>query len=570
MHYPEPGEIFANKYRVEELLGSGGFSRVYRAVQVDLERDVAIKILRPPVHQLDSEIERQAKLDSLSVRFHREAKMISKLRSPNTIIMYDYGRLDESGMLYMVIEYVDGLNLTELIRHTGALSPERCVKIMTQILTSLHEAHLNGMLHRDIKPQNIMVYDHMGMTDQVKLLDFGIVKLMNDARMEGAKDLTDDGTLVGTPRYMAPEYIRGAEIGPASDIYALGLVFYELLMGVQAITVESSIQIIGKQLEREPFYLPPNAAIAPELRDIVNRMVEKNPARRYQSGQEIIDDLNRIQHLASTGYRVTPTPAPAPTPAELPELHLELTPEPFAAPQTDPSGPLVAAAPRASQNNTGEYTEQPDDSNTNRNLFIAVGVAALLVIILFGAVIATSGSKDDPAEGTGDAVAAKAQEGTSDEAAPADTPPPEAKKITVRVTTPVDGADIFVNNASKGISPLDVDLTGASFPVTIMARDAKTGASEKVTVSEYLAAKGVVAIPLDPAPAKAPEPVAEATPDPDPEVDPEPKKAPKVRAVKSDSKPKKKTSTKKPEKKDDPKPAEKPEKKKPVYGLPPI
>ncbi|CAN0559447.1 unnamed protein product, partial [Laminaria digitata] len=275
------------------MLGSGGFSRVYCATQTDLDRQVAIKILQPPINIGNSPTaqERNAKLESLMSRFEREARMVSKLRCPHTITMYDYGRT-EDGQLFMSLEYVDGLTLTELIQKEGRIAPKRVAKIMKQVLMSLFEAHQLGMLHRDIKPQNIMVYEHLGLKDQVKLLDFGIVKLIDQETKKDFADLTSDDTLVGTPRYMSPEYIRGESIGAASDIYSLGLVMYELLVGEQAIQANSSIQIIGKQLERASFYLPRQALdVDLALRAIIDGMLEKDTQKRYASIELILADL---------------------------------------------------------------------------------------------------------------------------------------------------------------------------------------------------------------------------------------------------------------------------------------
>ena len=180
-------------------------------------------------------------------RFNQEAKLVSRLQDPHTITMYDYGRT-ASGMLYMVFEFVDGESVSELVSREGALHYSRVLSIVEQTLGSLEEAHAFGVMHRDIKPGNIMVFEHVGRPDQVKLLDFGIAKVAK-ATGSQSKDLTADGTLVGTPRYMSPEQIRGEEITPRSDIYSLGLVAYEMLVGSKAIAATSSVTIIGLQLE---------------------------------------------------------------------------------------------------------------------------------------------------------------------------------------------------------------------------------------------------------------------------------------------------------------------------------
>ncbi|MEZ4458684.1 MAG: serine/threonine-protein kinase [bacterium] len=182
------------------------------------------------------------------------------MRDPHTVAVHDYGRT-ESGLLFMVLEYVDGKTLFQLIRESGAIAPERVVKMLRQCLLSLQEAHALGVLHRDIKPANIMVYEHIGRADQIKVLDFGIAKLVG-SETNKSTEMTAEDVLVGTPRYMSPEQIRGeTELTASADIYSLGLVMYELLTGTRAIDVESSMGIIARHLDPDPLLIPLNAPI---------------------------------------------------------------------------------------------------------------------------------------------------------------------------------------------------------------------------------------------------------------------------------------------------------------------
>ncbi len=292
--FPEPGKLFEEKYRVERLLGSGGFARVYLAEQTDLGRKVAIKVLSPKVSQAVGGEQTDPQIESVALRFEREARVVSQLKSPQTITIYDYGRTD-GGLLYMVMEYVDGTELDEI---PVPIEPRRVVNILKQVLQSLREAHANGLLHRDLKPANIMVYEHLGQKDQVKLLDFGIAKAVGQAASDADKDLTAADSLIGTPRYMSPEQIRGEDIGPASDIYSVGLVAYELLMGEKAITNSDSIEILGKHLSSESFEIPRHHAIHPKLRRLINKMLSKRLDERYQSTEEVLADLAEIEQVA--------------------------------------------------------------------------------------------------------------------------------------------------------------------------------------------------------------------------------------------------------------------------------
>jgi serine/threonine-protein kinase len=293
MRFPKSGELFAERYRIERMIASGGFSRIYKAEQTELERTVALKILEPPLMP-GSDDEKQQRLERVTARFEREARMLSKLRSPSTITIYEYGRTAQ-GLLFMAMEHVDGLGLDAFIARHGAISAERVIHVLRQVLTSLYEAHLQQMLHRDLKPANIMIFEHLGEQDQIKLLDFGIVKLVGQESKGERKDITDDDALVGTPRYMAPEYIRGDTFGPACDLYAVGLIAYELLTGKQAIEVEHNVQILAKQLDPAPFYLPEDLDVPTSLRAVVNRLVEKEPAKRYTSAEEVLHDIRLLE-----------------------------------------------------------------------------------------------------------------------------------------------------------------------------------------------------------------------------------------------------------------------------------
>jgi serine/threonine-protein kinase len=296
--FPRIGELFVGRYEIQSVIGTGGFSQVYRARQTDLGREVAIKVLKPVTDPKKSEAEREKKFDHVSRRFEREARLISRLKDRNTVVMYDYGSTDD-GLLYMVLEYVAGITISELLQTSGPLAPERVVKIVRQALTSLHEAHMLGVLHRDIKPGNIMVYEHVGRADQVKVLDFGIAKTVDRAdgsNLTTSSDVTADGVLVGTPRYMSPEQIRGKKLGAGSDIYSLGLVAYEMLMGMKAVDADSSLRIIARHLDTDPIGLPSAMTVPRRLRSIINKMLLKDPADRYASCEEVLHDLETWDH----------------------------------------------------------------------------------------------------------------------------------------------------------------------------------------------------------------------------------------------------------------------------------
>ena len=283
---PVPGNIFENKYRIGQPLGAGGFARVYRARFEDVGRDVAIKVLAPqipPPHLYSEE---------LVQRFHREARAVSELRSPHTITLHDFGRA-RSGLLYIVFEFVDGVPLDTIIKRLGPLAADRTMNVLRQILLSLHEAHSVGILHRDIKPANIMLYDYLGQVDQVKVLDFGIAKNWTHSS-DGHPhlgDLTEAGTVVGTPRYMSPEQIIGQQLTPASDLYSVGLIGFEMLTGHPAAPGDDKSMVVRRHLGPEPIALPPQAPVPADFAAIIHRLTAKDHRQRFQSAAEVLQAL---------------------------------------------------------------------------------------------------------------------------------------------------------------------------------------------------------------------------------------------------------------------------------------
>lgn len=434
--FPEPGKLFEEKYRVEKLLGSGGFARVYLAEQIDLGRQVAIKVLSPKVAKAAGAEETDPQIEAVALRFEREARIVSQLKSAQTITMYDYGRTDD-GLLYMVMEYVDGTELDEI---PVPIEPRRVLTILRQVMQSLQEAHAHGLLHRDLKPANIMLYEHLGRKDQVKLLDFGIAKAVGQAANDNDKDLTAADSLIGTPRYMSPEQIRGQDIGPASDIYSVGLVTYELLMGEKAITNNDSIEILGKHLSAESFEIPPQHPIHPRLRRLVNKMLAKKIDDRYASTEAVLEDVAEIERIDGNLRLAGPPPTEGPTPVE--ELDFEELDEADL-----------------------EFTES-DGGSSRRRL-----VAAVVAVVLLGAVAlalwSALGSSGDPKavaidEPAGAEAAAKAATG-----AQADEQP---KPVVTLIRTRPSGASIWLADRLVGMSPVQFDSTDYDFPLAVRAK----------------------------------------------------------------------------------------------------
>ncbi|MEZ4458168.1 MAG: protein kinase [bacterium] len=279
---PQAGDLFEGRYRVEAEIGEGGFSRVFRARDESDGHAVALKILVPA--QIDNGGGAPAYQSDVVERFLREARVLENVREGHAIQLLNHGKTAE-GVMYMAFEYVNGRSLFEVIRDDGALPAARVANILGQTLQTLQAAHAQGILHRDIKPNNIMVTS----TDQVKVLDFGIAKAFADA--SPGNDLTAAGMLVGTPRYMAPEQLKGTPIGPPADIYSLGILAVEMLTGRKAMRGKDRMAIIEQQLMPQSIMLPPELDIPVRLRDIVNRMVQKDLRVRYNSAAAVLRDL---------------------------------------------------------------------------------------------------------------------------------------------------------------------------------------------------------------------------------------------------------------------------------------
>ncbi len=275
-------------YILEEKIGDGGFGDVYRARDMNSGLNVALKISRPDAGE--------SKLKDREQRFLREVSCISKLRHPNIVQLFDYGSLPD-GTLFLVMEYVCGLNLEVLIKRDAPFSFVYASEIILQVLDALDEAHRQGIVHRDLKPANIMLVRQGLRSDVVKLLDFGIAKAFDGTEPDLTRQNFQNGAGFGTPQYMPPEQFYGKKIGPHTDLYAVGLVFYELLTGKQAFTGKSLSELIQQQIHKFP-EIPAPFNEGP-LDTIFRRALAKQISMRYSSAQEMYQDIDAITRFCS-------------------------------------------------------------------------------------------------------------------------------------------------------------------------------------------------------------------------------------------------------------------------------
>lgn len=296
---PLVGRVIDDRYQILERIGEGGMGVVYKARQVSIDRLVAIKVLNQQMAQDPTWVQ----------RFNNEARACSQLQHPNTIRMFEFGQTRE-GRLFMAMEFLDGQSLRQVIASGSPMHPARVIKILIQCCASLAEAHSLGIIHRDIKPDNVFLLSMAGSPDFVKLLDFSVAKLLQDNdRMR-----TQAGVVFGTPQYMSPEQGRGLPLDARSDIYALGILAFEMLTGQVPFNHENPMIVLQMHIRQPLPQMPPH--VPPQVQAVVAQALDKDPGRRYQSSGEMMQHCQQIfarlgapsGSMPSVGF--TPPPGP--------------------------------------------------------------------------------------------------------------------------------------------------------------------------------------------------------------------------------------------------------------------
>src|SRR5713101_870068 len=234
--------VFEGKYRLDERLGGGGMGTVYRATHLLIDRPVAVKVLS----------QRFVGDETAQQRFRREARAAGRMQHPNAVMVNDFGATND-GYLYIVMELLEGLTLRDLLAREGPLDSARSVSFMLQASSAVGAAHEAKLIHRDLKPANIFIEQRPNLPAVVKVLDFGVAKFIVEEHEDDYKTLTQVGAIIGTPRYMSPEQCSGAApLTPASDVYSLGIILYEMLTGVVPFSGDSPLAIALKQVSEPP------------------------------------------------------------------------------------------------------------------------------------------------------------------------------------------------------------------------------------------------------------------------------------------------------------------------------
>ncbi|RVU48055.1 serine/threonine protein kinase [Lujinxingia sediminis] len=354
MNLPELGDVIDDTYEIRDILGKGGMGAVYLARQINMDRDVAMKIL----------VASGPKFDEMVKRFRREVMAIRNLSHPNTVRIYDF-RDDPEGLLYYTMEALRGETLKDLMRREGPISPKRVKHVVRQVLKSLSEAHSYGIVHRDLKPANIMLVDMHGETDFAKVLDFGIAKVFSES--DDDEELTSAGIVVGTLRYMAPEQIAEKHVGPPTDLYGLGLIAVEMLSGQSVFAGTGQWNLIHQQISDDPVPIP-EAILNTALGQVLKTCVEKSYEARFPTADAMLKALDQIPESA---LETAPLFERAPggegfvakagvTAAPVDEAATMITESPFAADGSMPAPTGKTAAvprPRPSREhvNTGNF-----------------------------------------------------------------------------------------------------------------------------------------------------------------------------------------------------------------------
>ena len=287
-------EVIDGRYELVDVLGRGGMGTVYRAIQRPIEREVAVKVLR---RGFGGEEDRRA-----TRRFLKEARTIAGLHHPHVITLYDFGET-ERGDLYIAMELLPGRSLAELLVSGGAMPLARVVHVVDQVLDALHEAHVHGIVHRDLKPENIQVGRRGEIEDFVTVLDFGIAR---DTRREGVSSSSTTIEVAGTPAYMSPEQILGSAIDPRSDLYAVGVLLFELLTARTPFVTERGVEMYTAHLRTAPPRLKdvaPALGTVAGLQDLLDRSLAKAPADRFGDASAFRRALRSVGGMAPLGAR---------------------------------------------------------------------------------------------------------------------------------------------------------------------------------------------------------------------------------------------------------------------------
>lgn len=441
---PDPliGQVLSGKYHLLALHARGGMSRIYRAEQQGLKRTVAVKVLflgaQPSGTETGSEPVKQ-----LTQRFYLEASLLASLQHPNIVTVFDYGRLDEAkpaetadasdkGQFFTVMEFLDGKTLSQHLAERGRLPYEEVIGLLRQILQGLRVAHQANVVHRDLKPSNLMIITNGDSDPILKIVDFGIVKVMDRKGADKEQELTREGVLVGSPRYMSPEQVLGHEVDQRSDIYSIGLIAYLLLTGVVPLSGETTVETMLAQVNKMPRRFaelenPPDCP--PWLENLVFWCVAKAKDSRPQ-------DCDAVLRALKTGPASSQIPTSPPSNSSIASLPELSSVSRIRATEVGPEVNIPVSF--------GEVSEAPP---ARRTPMLAVGGLLVAGLLAGGAYLALRGDAGRKTGDTSTAITAT---------------PPLASSATPRI-----GYQLTVTSVPSGARVYDGDVVLGTTPVTV-------------------------------------------------------------------------------------------------------
>lgn len=452
------GRVINDRFKILELIARGGMGRVYRARQEPLGREVALKVLDPR-YKGDEDPEFQA-------RFFLEASTAAKLSHPNTVTVFDYGKTSDD-IYFIVMELVEGRTLSSMLKSMGALPPQRAIHIALQMARSVREAHGLGVIHRDLKPANVLITTHADEEDFVKVLDFGLVKDLEDNQ-----ELTQQGLFMGSPKYMSPEQIQGGRVDARTDVYSLGVIIYYMLTGKVPFEGATQVQTLMAHVKNQvpPMEREDGVPIPQELQNVVLRTLSKDIEIRYPSMNDLILALKQASGMMGAPMSSSQS--------------ISISGEYETGAIGTPSGgmPQLIGTP------SGGIATQLDDAldvevegegggSGKKWIFAAVAAAVIGAGVYF--VTQNTGTEPEVANDTTqeteqeetseptEAVGAQAEAAGSQEAeteaentVPAEEAAPARCQVTI-TSTPT-GAEVFVGERSYGTTPARIVWVGES------------------------------------------------------------------------------------------------------------
>jgi len=362
------------RYQVVSELGRGAMGLVYKALDPNIGRTVALKTMRLDVHGLES--------DEMLRRFKNEARAAGVMSHPNIVTIYDAGEAE--GLFYIAMEFIEGTTLSARLAERRTLAVEEVVHLSRQICAGLDYAHARGVIHRDVKPANVMLTADGGL----KIMDFGIAK--------AGGGMTSAGQVLGTPNYMSPEQVKGKPLDGRSDLFSFGVMLYEMVTGEKPFTGQNVTTIIYKIVHEQP--IPPrelDVTIHPGLSAIITRVLAKSPDERYQSGAELVRDLQNYKGLAETATKAASAVEGAGASADRTSVLAAVAP-PAGSTQVFPTGALHAAAAAATARNSADGSSsaraltlpgEPATASRRANQLVMAGAALVILLAVSGVAV---------------------------------------------------------------------------------------------------------------------------------------------------------------------------------------